>query len=124
MIEDHVEKFQDLTKIKGTCEIELGETNLDENFSLALFRIVQEALNNVKWHSQATKVSVRLVKENNHIELKVKDNGIGVKKDDLKRTSSFGIIGMRERASLLGGQLDVRTAPNKGTSVSVHFPDK
>lgn len=122
VIEDHVDKFQDLTKIKSECEIDLGGTSLDEGFSLALFRIVQEALNNVKWHSQATKVLVKLVKENNHIELKIKDNGIGIKQADLKRPSSFGIIGMRERASLLGGKLDVRAVPNKGTSVLVHFP--
>ncbi len=122
VIEDHVDKFQDLTKIKSECEIDLGETRLEEGFSLALFRIVQEALNNVKWHSQATKVTVKLVKENNHIELKIEDNGIGIKVADLKRPSSFGIIGMRERASLLGGKLDVRAVPNKGTSVLVHFP--
>lgn len=122
VVEDYVDKFQDLTKITGVCEIDLGETSLDEGFSLALFRIVQEALNNVKWHSQATKVTIRLVKENKYIELKIKDNGIGIKDADLKRPSSFGIIGMRERANLLGGKLDVRAVPNKGTLVLVHFP--
>ncbi len=122
VIEDHVEKFQDLTKIQGECEIDLGETSLDENFSLALFRIVQEALNNIKWHARATQVIVRLVKENNYIELMIRDNGIGIKDAELNEPDSFGIIGMRERASLLGGQLEIRTAPNKGTSVFVHFP--
>lgn len=52
-----------------------------------------------------------MVKENNHIELKIEDNGIGIKEADLKRLSSFGIIGMRERASLLGGKLDVHAVP-------------
>lgn len=66
-------------------------------------------------------MTVKLVKEHNHIELMIKDNGIGIKEADLKRLSSFGIIGMRERANLLGGKLDVRAVPNKGTSVLVHF---
>lgn len=56
-------------------------------------------------------MTVKLVKEHNHIELMIKDNGIGIKEADLKRPSSFGIIGMRERASLLGGKLDVRAVP-------------
>jgi signal transduction histidine kinase len=122
VIEDHVLKFQDLTKIVGKCEIDLGETSLDEDFSLALFRIVQEALNNVKWHSRATEVTVRLVKENGHVVLMIRDNGIGIKENDFNRPASYGIIGMKERASMLGGHLKVHSVPKKGTSVFLQFP--
>lgn len=98
VLEDHLNTFKELTGISGESEIDQEVTELDEKYSIALFRIVQEALNNIKWHSQAKTVKIRLKKKKNQIELIIKDNGVGIKEDDLTKPNAFGTMGMKERA--------------------------
>ena len=121
-IVDHFEKFQDQTGIKGDLEIKLDGIKLEKSQSIALFRILQEALNNVKWHSQATHVKVGLIKNLNHINLIVKDNGIGINTEVLSDSTSFGLIGMKERGEFLRGELEIEGIPKKGTTVKMSFP--
>ncbi len=122
VLEDQLNTFLELTGISGESEIDLGGTELDEKYSIALYRIVQEALNNIKWHSQAKTVKIRLKKKKNQIELMIKDNGIGIKEDDLTKSNAYGILGMKERSSFLGGEIEFKGLPNKGTTVTVTFP--
>ena len=91
-----------------------------------LYRIAQEALTNVRRHAKANQVEIRLNCTEDQLEMKVKDNGRGfVLQEALDRAQSekrFGLIGMQERAYLMGGSLETETAPGKGTMLRVVLP--
>lgn len=105
--------------IISDARIELPRA-LPEDISLALFRIVQEALTNAVKHSQASGVQVMLLAKSNRLHLQVLDNGRGF--DPSKNTSGFGLRGMRERANALGGTYQIWSAPGMGCRVSVILP--
>jgi signal transduction histidine kinase/CheY-like chemotaxis protein len=90
------------------------------------FRIIQEALNNVKKHSGARKAWIELYFEPTRLSLKIVDNGKGFNWESLSNKfiegSSFGFLSMKERASLVGGLVDITSEENKGTTVSVEIP--
>jgi signal transduction histidine kinase len=91
--------------------------------AIALFRIAQEALNNVAKYAQARHVVVHLAREGSGLALEVSDDGIGIPPDAMRRPKSHGLIGMRERALLLGGTLKVERGVNGvGTSVQAWVP--
>ena len=98
----------------------------DANIEIALYRIAQEALSNIAKHATASKVALHLVHQDSSIQLIVEDNGKGFNQDDVSRAKTsgggLGLISMRERAELLGGNLDVATAAGKGTTISVTIP--
>jgi signal transduction histidine kinase len=102
------------------------EKRLKADVELSLFRIVQEALNNVKKHAEATEV--RLTADFNEREIKIiiSDNGKGFElpknMDSLPRSGMLGLMGIRERVWLLGGSLEIDTKPGKGTSLTVTVP--
>jgi two-component system NarL family sensor kinase len=86
-----------------------------------LFKVVQEALTNIRRHAHATQVEVRLQRAEDHTILSVQDNGVGF----LPATSDdgrHGLLGMRERVKLLGGRLNVRSRPGRGTRITVTIP--
>jgi two-component system sensor histidine kinase UhpB len=116
------EDFQTRTGTK--CQINLPEEDiaLDPERTTALFRIFQETLTNVARHADATRVDVQLGKETGDLILEVRDNGIGISEEHLSAKTSLGILGMRERALLLGGELTISGAPAFGTSVVVRIP--
>jgi len=122
-IEWATEEFQARTAIK--CHLELRQEGiaLDRERTTAILRIFQEALTNVARHSGATELQVRLFRKNANATLEVRDNGVGIQPQHLISTASLGILGMRERALALGGQLEVSGQPGKGTTVSVRIPD-
>jgi signal transduction histidine kinase len=91
--------------------------------AIALFRIVQESLNNIAKYAQARSVIVHLSREDDALALEVTDDGIGIAPDALTRSKSHGLLGMRERALLLGGKLDVDRGVNGvGTCVRARIP--
>jgi signal transduction histidine kinase len=94
--------------------------DLDEEIELAIYRAVQEALNNIAKHSQARSFSIQLEATPGHVRLRVEDNGIGF--TSTPRSRSFGLFGMRERIAVLGGSVRVRTRPGKGTQIVVSVP--
>ncbi len=96
---------------------------IDSERATALFRIFQETLTNVARHANATAVSVRLAKENGNLFLEVHDNGKGVNEEQLSAGGSLGILGMRERALLLGGELTISSTAGKGTTVIARIPE-
>ena len=118
----HCKDFQEQSGIKCTYFQNPEEIVLDENRSIALYRIMQGSINNVKWHSQATKVDVRLVEKGPNLKLTIKDNGKGIEEEQIKSSDSFGLIGMRERARYLGGELKIKGIPDKGTTVKLEIP--
>jgi signal transduction histidine kinase len=90
--------------------------------AIMLFRVVQEALTNVLKHARATEVEVALDVTDTDVVVSVRDNGVGASHDDLVRARSHGIAGMRHRVNVMGGRLDVSTAPGGGTCVRVQVP--
>ena len=96
---------------------------MDQERATALFRILQETLTNVARHANATHVSVRLAEEDGILTLEVHDNGQGIAAEQLSASTSLGILGMRERALLLGGEFIISGAPGFGTTVKVRIPE-
>jgi signal transduction histidine kinase len=88
-----------------------------------IYRVAQESLNNIRKHSQATHIKLLLDSTDKSIRLRVRDNGTGFDAETaLAKPMSFGLAGMRERAALLGGTLQVRSAPGKGATVTLELP--
>jgi len=116
--------FQERTEI--SCRVSLNVTNaeLDRDRSTAVFRILQEALTNVARHSGAKLVLIDLRREKDNLILEVKDNGKGATMKKLSDIKSLGLIGMRERAHVFGGEVDIASQRGKGTLVRVKIPLK
>jgi signal transduction histidine kinase len=116
-------EFQNRTGIKCDVDTNLQESLLEQNLSTTLFRIFQETLTNVIRHAGATLVTVHLKELHNRITLEVRDNGRGISKDEISNTKSMGLLGMRERAALLGGTFKIsRVSHGSGTHVVVSLP--
>ena len=113
-----------LARTGTKVEVSLPDPDIaiDRDGATALFRIVQETLTNVARHAAATRVEVRLAKENRDLILEVRDNGKGFNEEELSTRMSLGFLGMRERALLLGGTLTISGAPGNGTTVRVRMP--
>jgi len=112
--------------IKAHVEVTGVQRDLPAEVQLPLFRIAQEALSNVRRHAEASTVVVKLLLRNDSITMTVSDNGKGFKvpqrMEDLISVGSVGIMGMSERARLLGGTLEIKSDPGKGTQVVVRLP--
>jgi signal transduction histidine kinase len=120
-VEWQAQEFQTRTGIR--CELQLpAQEAVAPNVSTALFRILQETFTNVARHSGATRVEVVLQKERDRLVLAISDNGRGFDQADPSLAESLGLLGMRERAAMLGGGLSVSSAPGKGTSVIAWIP--
>ena len=114
--------FQKRTEIRCKAIVPGQGLELDRDRSTALFRILQESLTNVARHARSTKVEIQLRREAGEVILTVHDNGRGVRLSELKDARSMGLLGMRERASLLGGQCVIGPQAGGGTMVEVRLP--
>jgi PAS domain S-box-containing protein len=121
-IEWQIQEFQKRTGIKCQLAARLEDIGLDRPRSTALFRIFQETLTNIARHAHATKVSIKLEQKNGDVSLHVQDNGNGIPKTKLSDPRSLGILGMRERALLLGGEVAIQGTRGKGTRVTARIP--
>jgi len=120
-IEWQVQDFQRRSGI--VCELAIEDDfTLDDNRATALFRILQESLNNVIRHAQANKVRIDLYRDGQRLFLRIADNGIGIYPDCRRKTNSFGLVGIEERLHALGGDLDIRNDNDKGTILTVWLP--
>jgi two-component system sensor histidine kinase UhpB len=116
------EQFQQRTRI--ACHVTFPTQELDLPFesSTAVFRIFQEALTNVARHAHATEVQIELRFRPGALTLEVRDNGRGIQAGDLLGPHSLGILGMKERARQLGGDVTFSAGPNGGTMVMLEIP--
>ena len=117
-------EFQDRTGVR--CELQvsprIAELPLDAQKSTALFRIAQELLTNVARHAEAATMCLSLEETDGMLILKAEDDGKGIPDSLGTRTTSLGLLGIRERVSLLGGTCSIDAEPSKGTRVAVHIP--
>jgi signal transduction histidine kinase len=108
------------------CAIDVAPTlssrELPAEVSVALFRIAQELLTNVMRHAAASHVRIRLYQGNGRVTLEVTDNGKGIAHERMTRSDSFGLRGMQERASLLGGHFHIVGTPGVGTRACASVP--
>jgi signal transduction histidine kinase len=121
-LEWQTNEFQRQTGIQCRVNVAIRDTILDQDLNTAFFRIFQETLTNITRHANATRVEVRLIEAVEHFILEVKDNGRGISEAEILNTKSIGLIGMRERAALLGGEVRLRGQPGRGTTVTVRIP--
>ena len=106
------------------CEFSIDDPaiSLPPAQSTAVFRIVQEALTNIAKHAHATHASVTVRREGPTLAIAVEDNGVGFTTDDPRKPESFGLLGLRERISLLHGAASIRSSPGAGTRIVVTIP--
>jgi PAS domain S-box-containing protein len=106
------------------CHVRAPEkrSGLTKDQQTTLFRIFQEALTNVVRHAQASAVSVTLTERAGFFELRIRDNGTGIAEGAVHDPRSIGLLGMRERASLVGGRFDIAGRRGKGTTIVVRVP--
>ncbi|MBI3004965.1 MAG: PAS domain S-box protein [Ignavibacteriales bacterium] len=120
------EEFSARTHIKVSLKSSRFSSRLVPEVELSVFRIIQEALNNVEQHSQATRLALQIQKKNSHLVVNIKDNGKGFDPHAAYRQRSrargFGLDGIRERVSTLGGSVNVRTALNEGVHLLIEIP--
>ncbi|NCC51480.1 MAG: PAS domain-containing sensor histidine kinase [Spartobacteria bacterium] len=120
-MEWQTEEFKKRTGIR--CILNLQENILpDPERSTAIFRIFQEILTNIARHAQATTVRITLEKIDHSLHLQVSDNGIGLRQEDITGPEAIGVLGMRERAHVFGGEVEITSTPNRGATVLVRIP--
>lgn len=123
-IEWYLEDLRKRTGINCILQINVNVPVEETELSLVLFRILQEAITNILRHADATEVNVSLMVKDDDILLKVRDNGRGIIADQMIKSQSFGIIGIRERVRFWGGTSTFEGAPGKGTMVAISIPLK
>lgn len=118
-LEWQVKEFEKQAGVPSTFCANQRDIALDNDQATALFRIAQEALTNIAKHANATRVSVELARLRHHVSLKITDDGAGIRQADRAKPASFGLRGMAERASALGGTLTLSHAAGGGTVVAI-----
>lgn len=122
-IEWQAQEFQSRTKIPVEIRSHLKTIEMsDRNSATAVFRMFQEALANIGRHAKASHVEATIQEDKEFFIMQVKDDGIGISESDLAKDTSFGLIGLKERAFLLQGDVDIQGAPHQGTTVTVRLP--
>lgn len=123
-IEWQSNEFQSRTQILCELTKAVDDVQIDGGKATAVFRIFQEALTNIARHSEASKVWVRVSMSGDFLILKVHDNGKGVTENQLRHSRSLGVLGMRERAQIFGGEITIKGIPDEGTTLVLRMPLK
>lgn len=114
-----LESVSESSKIKSKFSTEGKVEELDKTTKIYLYRIAQEALNNVVKHAEANRIHLQLIRDNDFLCLCIEDDGIGF---DASIATGNGLHNMRERANLLQGRIDIETIPGNGTKVKIEIP--
>lgn len=125
-IEHYLKKFETETKIKTSLTVHGLEGKLPPVLETAIYRVIQEAMTNVKKHAKADHVSLEILKRSGRLRLTISDNGAGFKPEKARGKSpdgdSVGILGMKERVALLGGTFEVHALEGKGSKIMIEVP--
>ena len=121
-IEDHVAKFSEHSGIPCALTMNREEFEIGDSMATAIFRLTQEALTNVARHASAHNAVVEIFDDAEAIHLMVQDDGCGLAPSTDRNT--FGLLGMRERVKMFGGQFEMVSMPGKGTRIEATFPKK
>ena len=118
-LEWQINDFQERTGIKCILSIIPERIPLSWSNSTVLFRISEKLLTNVAEHAHATEVKIELNLEEDSIVLKIIDDGIGITKEQLNDSESYGLLEVKESIKLLGGKIDIKGFPDKGTRIII-----
>ncbi len=122
----YLENLQAQNGPPATLLVDGEERRLSPSIEAALFRVIQEAVNNARKHAQASRINVQVSFRQEEIAVSIVDDGIGFDLAEVEKgwhnRQSFGLMSMRERIELLGGQFAVRSKNGVGTSVTAHVP--
>jgi signal transduction histidine kinase len=122
-LDDYVHDWSSHFGIEAHICVNRNEAvRLDPEIETVLYRVVQEALNNVAKYAKARHVEVRLERDASHVSLDIHDDGVGFDPQSIAAAKGLGLVGMRERATLIGGELAISSVPGAGTSIRVHVP--
>lgn len=121
-LEWFAEEFEKRSGIRVILTLPEDEPRLQPEVVTALFRIFQEALTNVYRHAHASRIKAVLATDPQMISLSIQDNGKGIAPEDQHRSDSFGVLGMHERANILGGSVEITSQPGDGTRILVSIP--
>jgi PAS domain S-box-containing protein len=118
---------EDFSQRSGVaCELEVSDPDLDlalpDAYATAVYRSIQESLTNVTKHARASRVEVAIGESDGMLTVRVCDNGAGFSADDPRKPNSYGLLGLRERAALLGGDATISSAPGAGTRIEIRLP--
>jgi signal transduction histidine kinase len=117
-----VDQFTKKLGIRALVTIDPPEIALERDLAMALYRVFQEALTNIARHANAKFVEVELVSKDDKVVLMVRDDGCGIKMNEMQGTTSLGLVGMRERVRPWNGRLNISGRKNNGTTVTVEIP--
>ena len=125
-LERYIDNFIEYTGIHVDFKVVGQEYPLNKSIEISVFRMIQEALSNIRKHSKATEANVTIEFSPTRLNVSISDNGIGFNVDALTQDgdmsiSGYGLANMRERAELLGGNLTIRSAPYKGTRINFYI---
>ncbi len=123
-LEWQAQEFGTRTRVKCGLQFPSERLQIDQEREIVMFRIFQEALTNVARHANATKVDINLHVRENNVILTIQDNGRGIKENEIRGNRSLGLVGMRERALLYGGEVDIHGSAKNGTTLTVIIPLK
>ena len=118
----YLETFSTKTGIQVSSALPDNLSFKDPQFDIHLYRITQEALTNIAKHSDATKIEISLEFRDSHVHFSISDNGKGFDESSDDRKRGLGLIGMRERATILGGRVSIKSFPGQGTTVKMEIP--
>lgn len=120
-LRQHAEMVSDLHRLPVQFAVVGSIERLPGEMETAIYRIVQEALTNIVRHANATRVDILLERRNGSLIVVVEDNGVGIDPTQAQ-PNQLGVVGMRERAEMLGGELTIESAPGKGTTIFLEVP--
>jgi signal transduction histidine kinase len=132
MMEGLIESYRKLTGAVFEFKKPQAELNISREYSLTIYRIAQETLNNIAKYSKAGKVNMALTSGADHVELRIQDDGIGFDYEGLSRNpgrrktdkAQLGILALKERVEILEGTMQIKTAPGQGVLIVVCLPCK
>ncbi|MGE5315566.1 MAG: histidine kinase [Acidobacteriota bacterium] len=121
-IEWQLQEFEKRTGITWSLDLRPKELEVPDPMNTAVYRVFLETLTNIARHAQASAMSVELHADESEVRLRVQDNGVGITPEAVMRSSSLGLLGIRERVGFLGGSFEITGAPGKGTTVEIRIP--
>ncbi len=124
-LNDFIDNFKKHTTFKISFGNDLAKKKIPEDMAIVIYRVIQEALNNITRHAKANKVSVRLYPDKDKVHLDITDDGVGFDIDKVSKRRGklkIGIQGMRERVESMGGEFSITSAPRQGTQLKAVLP--
>jgi len=122
LLQETLKEFIESSGIEGLFHYDILDAQLPGEVNAQLIRIVQEALSNVRKHSHATKVDLICYSHKNEMIIEVKDNGIGFEAQEIHNRSEYGLKGMKERAEIIGADIQIVSHLGEGTTVQIRLP--